>query len=156
MPVQKKIAGYIGGTIVVFAGKWTVRLANLHRVEQRLSPETIARLQPLFPNLDLGRIRIKDHANLPPNWFKFMVHADAMSFNERLYFVNTFNENDPRFLRLLVHELVHTDQVRRYGGEIRFACAYGIGHLEADGYENNPLEVEAREFARNNPIPPLT
>jgi len=149
-----KIAGCFGGITIVTAGKWAARVANLHRVEQRLSPELLPRLQTLFPHLDLTRIRIKDHANLPPNWFKFMVHADAISFNERIYFADTYNENDARFLRLLVHELVHTDQVRRYGGEIRFACAYGIGHLEADGYQNNPLEVEAREFAGNNPIPP--
>lgn len=138
--------GCLGGVCLYFLAKALARLANLHRVEQALSPTLRARLQPLFPHLDLSRPRLQDHANLPPNWFRFLTPADGMAFNQRLYFRHTFNENDPRFLRLLLHELFHTEQVRRLGGEIRFACAYGRGYARAGGYWHNPLEVEARAF----------
>jgi hypothetical protein len=141
-----KLFGCIGGIFAYFAAKWLARLVNLHRIRQSLSPETIARLQPLFPQLDLRQIILKDHANLPTNWFRWLTSAQAMAFGHRIYFLHTFNENDPRFLRLLIHELAHTDQVRRLGREIYFACAYGRGHLQ-HGYQDNPLEVEARQFA---------
>ncbi len=43
----------------------------------------------------------------------------------------------------IVQELVHTEQVRRLGGEMRFACAYCRGYLAGGGYRTNPLEEEA-------------
>ena len=145
MPAAR-ILGCILGIPIYFAGKWLTRAANVHRVEQRLSPELTARLAPLFPHLDLTRVRLKDHANLP-----VLPRYNGIAFGYRLYFRHTFNENDARSLRVLVHELVHADQVRRLGGEVAFACAYFAGHFVA-GYDGNPLEEEAREFVREHPI----
>jgi hypothetical protein len=147
--MTNKFLGCLGGILIYFLAKWAARLSNLHRIRQSLSPDTVTHLQPLFPQLDLRQIIIKDHANLPPNWFRWLLPAQAMAFGGRIYFLHTFNENDPRFLRLLIHELAHTEQVRRLGGEIYFACAYGRGHLE-QGYQDNPLEVEARAFVETH------
>jgi hypothetical protein len=139
-----RLFGYILGIPVYFLGKWITRAANLHRVEQRLSPELSARLDALFPHLDLTQVRIKDHANLPVSG-KYL----AIAFGYRVFFRHTFNENDARFITLLIHELVHAEQVRRLGGEVRFACVYFAGHFAA-GYDGNPLEEEARAFVREH------
>ena len=44
---------------------------------------------------------------------------------------------------LLEHELVHVDQIRRMG-RVRFALTY-LWYQARHGYQNNPLEVEARK-----------
>ena len=43
---------------------------------------------------------------------------------------------------LLAHELVHVEQIRRMG-RVRFALMY-LWYQVRHGYQNNPLEVEAR------------
>jgi hypothetical protein len=139
-----RFLGCILGIPLSFAGKWLTRAANLHRVEQRVSPELSARLAAMFPNLDLSKVRIKDHANMPVRR-----QYVAIAFGYRVFFRHTYNENDLRFLRLLIHELVHAEQVHRLGGQVRFACVYFAGHFAA-GYDGNPLEEEARAFVREH------
>jgi hypothetical protein len=149
MLIAKKLMGCIGGLIVYFGFKWLARLGNFHRIRQHLSPEAIARWQPLYPNVDLQRVVIKDHANIPANWFRFLPHTDAQAFHYRIYTQFTFNENDPRFIKLLLHELVHSEQVARLGGEFKFGCTYGMGFAE-HGYWDHPLEIEARDFTEKH------
>ena len=44
---------------------------------------------------------------------------------------------------LLAHELVHVDQIRRMG-RVRFLLTY-LWYQARHGYQNNPLEIEARK-----------
>ena len=137
--------------------KRSAQLANLRRPSRALQPVTIARLQPLFPDLDLGRIRVRTRCRLPPNRFRSSGSVYAMTFGETIYWRDELDESDPVDLVKLIHEVVHVDQVRRSGSEAEFACQYGRGYVEGGGslpsyiddptaYHRNPLEAEAYSF----------
>lgn len=57
---------------------------------------------------------------------------------------------------MVMHELVHTDQVRRRcNSEILFAADYDKGYLVAGNYHHNPLEKEAFDFVIIRKLPLL-
>ena len=137
--------------------KRSAQIANVGRATRPLRADTIQRLQPLFPDLDLHQVRIRTRCRLPANRFRERGTIYAMTFGNTIYWRDELDELDPRDLVALIHEIVHVDQVRRHGGETRFACAYGIGYLGGGGslpnhihqptaYHRNPLEAEAYSF----------
>lgn len=141
--------GCAGGRLIYYAAQTTVQLANWTRDKHRISAETRARLQPLFPELDLDKVEYKMCCSLPGNWFTSADEVEAMTFGYMLYFKDSDVEQTTSGLNTLMHELVHVEQVRRLGSEHAFACEYGIGYL-AGGYRNNPLEEEAYDFVDAN------
>ena len=145
------------GTTVFRETKRSAQIANLGRRACPLRADTIDRLQTLFPHLDLAEVRVRTRCRLPPNRFRERGSVYAMTFGNTIYWRDELDENDPRDLVKLIHELVHVDQARRHGGESGFACAYGTGYLEGGGrlpgyidepsaYHRNPLEAEAYSF----------
>jgi hypothetical protein len=145
------------GRSVYREAKRSAQIANLRRPRRPLHPSTIARLAPLFPELDLGLVRVRPQCRLPSNKFDTTGSIYAMTFGETIYFRDKIDETDPRQLVRLIHELVHVDQVRRHGGESGFACEYGRGYIDGGGelphyirdvtaYHRNPLEAEAYTF----------
>jgi hypothetical protein len=145
------------GTATYREARRAARLVNLGRRPARLRPETIRRLQRLFPELDLAHVQVRTRCRLPANRFAERGSTYAMTFGNCIFWRDRLDEHDPRDLVKLVHELVHVDQVRRLGGEDAFACAYGMGYLEGggvlpayiddpDAYHRNPLEAEAYTF----------
>ena len=69
-----------------------------------------------------------------------------MTFGYTIFFKGSNIQKSRGGLKLLMHELVHVDQVRRKGGEVAFACDYGKGYLKGGSYRKNPMEVEAYDF----------
>jgi hypothetical protein len=68
-----------------------------------------------------------------------------------IYLKPKFDFSNVDFKRLLVHELVHVLQYRKFGTEMAFACAYGIGFAKGGfKYRDNPLEKQAYDFVSNN------
>jgi len=145
------------GTTVFRETKRAAQFANLGRRARPLRTDTIDRLQSVFPHLDLTEVRVRSRSRLPPNRFRERGSIYAMTFGTNIYWRDELNEDDPRDLVALIHELVHVDQVRRFGGESGFACAYGTGYLEGGGqlpryirepsaYHRNQLEAEAYSF----------
>ncbi len=145
------------GKTVYRETKRATRLANLARPLRRLRPETAATLAVLFPELDIDRIRYKTGCRLPPNRFRETGSIYAMTFGYTVYWRGSFDESDPGDFVNFVHEVMHADQFRRYGGESGFGCRYGEGYLNGGGslpeyiqnpgmYELNPLEAEAYSF----------
>ena len=57
-----------------------------------------------------------------------------------------FEPLKPYWLELVLHELVHVAQVSRLG-DVGFPASYLLG-LARHGYQDHPLEREARERAR--------
>ena len=148
--------GYAGGIAIYNAAKMAAAAANMRRRDRKLCDETISRLQPLFLKLNLKRVTFKINASLPANWFKSADTIAAMTFGYRIYFKKADIEKTERGLSLLIHELVHVDQVRRRGNsETAFAGDYGAGFLEAGSYRKNPLEVEAYDFQDKVGVPAL-
>lgn len=145
------------GRSVYTEAKRASQIVNVLRPRHPLSAATVARLQPWFPELDLGTVRVRTVCRLPPNRFQERGHIYAMTFGSTIYWRDELDEDDPGDLVRLMHELVHVDQVRRHGGESAFACAYGEGYLSGGGdvpthidqptaYHRNPLEAEAYAF----------
>lgn len=145
------------GKTVFRETKRSAQIANIHRTPRPLHSRTIDRLQPLFPDLDLHGVRVRTRCRLPSNRFREQGSIYAMTFGNTIYWRDELDEEDPRDLVGLIHELVHVDQVRRHGGETKFACAYGTGYLDGGGelpayidrptaYHHNPLEAEAYSF----------
>jgi Domain of unknown function (DUF4157) len=145
------------GQTVFTETKRAAQIANIIRPRQPLQPATIARLKPVFPELDLTTIQVRTRCRLPSNRFRQTGSIYAMTFGSTIYWRDDLDETKPDDLVKLMHEIVHVDQVRRLGGESSFACEYGRGYIEGGGtlpayindpnaYYRNPLEAEAYTF----------
>jgi len=145
------------GRTIYTETKRSAQIANLGRSSRALQASTLERLQPLFPATDLRGVRIRARCRLPSNRFRERGSIYAMTFGSTIYFRDELDERNPAHLVRLIHELVHVDQVRRFGGESKFACEYGTGFLNGGGqlptyiddvsaYHRNPLESEAYSF----------
>ncbi len=143
-----------GGIVVYEAAKAAANAANSvpgdYRSKHKLRPEIKHEMCALFPDLDLDRLRIRINCTLPGEWYPSEANVDAMTFGYTIYFKNSgyMTQGDDK-RRLLIHELVHVEQVRRLGGETAFACEYGKGYVNAGmSYRANPFEVEAYRIDR--------
>ncbi|MEP7111899.1 MAG: hypothetical protein ABI862_01415 [Ilumatobacteraceae bacterium] len=145
------------GQAIFTETKRSAQVVNIMRPRRSLQPATIARLKPLFPDLDLENIRVRTRCRLPSNRFRQTGSIYAMTFGYTIYWRDELDEGKPVDLVHLIHEVVHVDQVRRLGGESSFACAYGRGYIDGGGvlpayidgpiaYYRNPLEAEAYTF----------
>ena len=137
--------------------KRSTQLVNAHRPWRRLRPDTQEMLRTLFPDLDVERIRYRTRCRLPSNRFRESGSIYAMTFGYSIYWRGDFDERNPRQIVDFIHEVMHVEQVRRFGGEDAFACEYGKGYLQGGGelpatirkpstYHRNPLEAEAYRF----------
>lgn len=145
------------GQVIYREAQRSAQIANMLRPRAELQPATKAMLRELFPDLDVDAIRVRSRCRLPPNRFGLEGSIYAMTFGTTIYWRDALDEDDPRDLVRLIHEAVHVDQYRRFGGEDRFACEYGKGYLAGGGslpahisaptaYHRNPLEAEAYTF----------
>jgi hypothetical protein len=146
------------GRIVYRETRRSAAFVNVARPKRHLRPATRAMLAELFPSVDVEAIVIRTGCRLPANRFQPSGSIYAMTFGSTIYWRDDLDESDPGDLVRLIHEVVHVDQYRRFGGEAGFACAYGRGYVEGGGdvpphirepnaYHRNPLEAEAYRFA---------
>ena len=135
------------------AAKAVVVARNAARPALELWPDTKQMMRRFFPSLDLERVRFKTGCSLPGNWLARETWVSAMTLGYGIYVAGDHVQESWSALELLMHELVHVDQVRRLGSERRFACEYGKGYLAGGGYRGNPLEVEAYDFVARNRLP---
>lgn len=134
----------VAGVPVYFLTKAACHLANVGRARRRLDAGIVSLMQEHLPEIDYRRVRCVHGASLPANWFPSLggarrISAEGMTFGKTIFLRQAS-------LALLLHELVHVDQVRRFGGEIAFAYRYAVGFLSARGYRGNPLEAEAYDL----------
>ncbi len=145
------------GQSVFAETKRSAQIVNIARPRRPLHAETIARLKPLFPDLDLTKIQVRTRCRLPSNRFRQTGSIYAMTFGYSIFWRDELDESNPNDLVKLIHEIVHVDQVRRRGSESAFACEYGRGYIDGGGalpayirdptaYHRNPLEAEAYSF----------
>lgn len=153
-PKRTSSVGCKLGRVVYRETRRAAQIANITRPRRTLRPETLTMLQSIFPDLDVGAIRVRTGCRLPGNRFQPSGSIYAMTFGNTLYWRDDLDESDPVDLVHLIHETTHVDQVRRFLGEDGFACEYGIGYLKGGGelpshiaepsdYHRNPLEAEA-------------
>lgn len=142
------------GRVIYRETRRAALIANFTRPRRTLEPDTQAMLRSIFPDLDVAALRVRTRCRLPANRFQPSGSIYAMTFGNTMYWRDDLDESDPVDLVHLIHEATHADQVRRFKGEDKFACEYGIGYLEGGGelpphiakpsaYHRNPLEAEA-------------
>jgi len=147
----KKMGACEGGIAIYFAAKAAAATANLLKQRNKLNASTKSKFRPLFPHLDLDRVRVRPDCTLPPNWFTSADDVVAMTFGYTIYCKGKKMQSTNNKLNVLMHELVHVDQIRRRDdSESKFACDYGKGFVAAGNYSDNPLEVEADNFVAAN------
>jgi hypothetical protein len=147
----KMLGGCNGGVAIYTHAKTAALVANVARERRKLWSTTVAVMQAYFPKLHLGKVEFCINSTLPANWFKSADNVDGMTFGYTIFFKGSNIQKTQDGLALLMHELVHVDQVRRRGdSELKFACDYGDGYLQAGSYEANPLEKEAYDFVTAN------
>ena len=127
-------------------------LLNFWKVPRRLSGAMKAEAEPLFPGVPLDRVFYIENATLSANHFNGS--TDAMTFSHveiagvnfayMIYVDDVIDDKVIADRGLMIHELVHVDQYRKFRFEDAFACAYGVGFAGSGfSYEDNPLEAEA-------------
>ncbi len=142
------------GRVVYSETRRAAQIANITVPRRSLAPKTQAMLRTIFPDLDVGAIRVRTRCRLPANRFQPSGSIYAMTFGNTMYWRDDLDESDPVDLVRLIHETTHVEQVRRFGSEDKFACEYGVGYLKGGGelpphiaqpsdYHRNPLEAEA-------------
>ena len=147
----KKLGGCAGGVVIYNAAKYAAAVANAFKDTNKLKSATQARFRPLFPQLNLGKVRVRPGCTLPGNWFTSPNDVAAMTIGYTIYCKGTHMQSTNAKLNILMHELVHVDQVRRRGDdEEKFACDYGKGYIAGGSYSKNPMEVEAKDFVDNH------
>ena len=109
----------------------------------------VALLQPWFPGLELGRVRLVRRG--PVCWLVRVVLRKAAMTVAPFIFLGTaaYDPADPRFLALLAHELKHVEQFQRCGF-LPFLLRY-FWELGRSGFRYSsrlPLEAEAYDLER--------
>jgi Domain of unknown function (DUF4157) len=125
----------------------TARLVNLSRARRPLAREVVAVLAHYFPHLDLSSVRVVYPARIP----SAQKTTSGLTMGSTIYMKREPALSDERGMRLLLHELVHVDQGRRFG-RTGFAHRYGLGYASAWSYRDNPLEQEAFAFERQHRV----
>jgi len=115
-------------------------------------------LNPYFTNLDLSRIRI--HTSVP--WIvqkTAKITPAAITIDEDIYFshrgTNGYDPNTIDGIKLIAHELTHTQQYKNYSTIVGFGWDYwgefdknkDKGMSDSDAYRNISFEVDARNNA---------
>ena len=127
-------------------------LTNFWKAPKALTPFMQGNAAPFLPGVPVDKAYYIENANLSANHFG--KNADAMTFSAveiaginfayMIYIDDDFDETKKSNRGLMVHELTHVGQYKKFGFEDAFACAYGIGFADNGfSYEKNPLEAEA-------------
>ncbi|MHA2279189.1 MAG: hypothetical protein ACXAC2_25700, partial [Candidatus Kariarchaeaceae archaeon] len=151
-----KLGACLAGKVAYSFAKNANILENLGKHITPLPTSFKDRLPRVFGSTKFEEVMIVENAILIANFFggskKGMTFGNVFWYGMPclavIFLVGSFDQNKFTDRRLLVHELVHVKQLRRFGySDSNFACAYGIGYYEGGfSYENNPLEVEAYSF----------
>ena len=97
---------------------------------------------PVDPEVDLDAVRI--HSSGLPSLYLRIVRHSAITFGDRFW---VREESRRRDIPLIVHEMVHVAQYRRFGFA-SFLVRYGLDLVRHRGYGRElPLEAPAYERA---------
>jgi hypothetical protein len=145
----KSLGACLAGEIIYQIAMADNEIENAFGSMTYLSADVRSRLLVIYPNDSFEDVCVVDQARLSANHYQS--GTDGMTFGDELgytiYLKPRFNFSRAEIKRLLVHELMHVRQHRRFHGNLGFACAYGIGFADAGfDYRTNPLEAEAYDF----------
>src|SRR5687768_796789 len=103
----KELGGCVGGRMIYNAAKYSAEVANVFKDTNQLNARSKDKFRPLFPHLNLNRVRIRPGCTLPGNWFNSANNVAAMTFGYTIYCKGTKMQSTDAKLNILMHELVH-------------------------------------------------
>ena len=132
-------AGQLLSVPVYFGYEVAVRAMNIDRLlasRKGLSSALTERVECACGDLDPASIRLVEGARIPTR------HV-GVTFGSTVFVARRMDAADRRDARLLVHELTHVRQARRYG-RVGMARRYGVEWCRCLSYHHHPFELEAR------------
>ncbi len=135
----KKILGMTLGVPLYYITKAYTIEHNRNKPSLVLTEKTKSILSSfLSPSVDLSKVRIVEKAFVPRK-------NAAITFGNEIFIGSTIDQTNVDHLVLLLHELIHTEQSKRFGGEFIFAAQYGYASIRGmpSPYKSNYLEQEA-------------
>lgn len=147
--IFENITGCTGGILVFDMVRAMLEGLNRSKARKTLSGKVRDQMKLWFPKLDFTKVKYVNKTNwwslVSNRWFNS--NAKAITIGKTIYFKGKFRSGNESDVNLLMHELVHVNQCRIYGGTSKFACEYGMGYADAGySYRRNHLEKEARDF----------
>jgi hypothetical protein len=118
-------------------------------LRESLPQEVAMVLQPWFPKLDLGKVRLVRQGFVC--WLvRTVIKKAAMTVSYNVFLgTGSYDPTNPYFLALLAHELKHVEQFQQYGF-VGFLVRY-FWDLMRNGFRYSPdlpLEAEAYDLER--------
>lgn len=132
------VAGLVFGLITGWIYYGFLLAVNAGKKRHSLSPDITNKLQKWYPSVDLGKVRIVGSAKGVPRGKTAVTHGNSIFIREK------FSENNCNYYELLLHELVHVEQYKKYGKGL-FYVLYGFQYLKA-GFSYHGIELEKEAF----------
>ncbi|MCP3934230.1 MAG: DUF4157 domain-containing protein [Actinomycetia bacterium] len=135
--------GQVLSVPIYLAYEAIVRLANADRMAASrpgIDDDWVQRIVGVCGDLDLGSIRLVERSRIP-------TRHEGITFGSTVFVTRELSPMDERDMRLLLHELTHVRQGRRFG-RLGMARRYGVEWCRCLSYTDHPLEIEARKAER--------
>mgnify|MGYP005842456161 CR=1 FL=1 len=134
------------GLVIGFIAGWIyylfLKVINKGKKRMPLSASLKDKLQRFYPSVDFSKVRIIGNAGGIP-WGK-----TAVTHGNYIFYREDFSEDNMKYYDLLLHELVHVEQYRKFGKGL-FYILYGFQYLNSGlSYHGIELEREAFECHR--------
>ncbi len=117
----------------------------------KLDPTSISKLQPWFPNLDLGSISVVHDG--PMCWYvRNVIKQGAMTISPFIFYGRDYlDPTEAWSVALLAHELKHVEQYRKMG-HAGFLAAYLKDLAMAHFKYSSGLPLEAPAYALQSEV----
>lgn len=132
------VTGFITGPISGWIYYLFLIVINKGKKRMPLSASLRDKLYRLYPSFDLAEVRIIGNARGIPYGKTAVTHGNY------IFCKNDFSEDNMEDYNLLLHELVHVEQYRKYGKAV-FYILYGFQYLNS-GFSYRRIELEREAF----------
>lgn len=131
-------AGFVTGSIAGWIYYLFLMIINNGKKRIFMSSSLKDKLYRFYPSVDFSKVRIIVNARGIPRG------KTAVTQGNYIFFREDFNENNMKDYDLLLHELVHVEQYKKYGKTL-FYILYGFQYLNA-GFSYHGIELEKEAF----------
>lgn len=118
-----------------------VRSDNSSRPRRRLSTNERWLMTHFHKKIDLKEIWIVENARI-----RSLISLDALTISKTIFFKEELNECSTENMQLLLHELVHVEQYKRYGRavfDLVYAWTFVTGGFQ---HKKSSIEKDALKF----------
>ncbi len=110
----------------------------INKKAEPLPTELRGAVELMVTDIDLDDVLVTTGARIPSG-------HDGLTLGIRVFIAGEIQPDSADDMALLIHELVHVRQCRRYG-RLTMMRQYGVEWARVLSYNDHPLEVEARNY----------